>query len=536
MELKTKELYASTLNELAAIKRECGMETQKTEALKDAVSNMPLLVPVVGEFSAGKSTLLNKLIGRDILAVAMNPETAIPAELYYSAEEYDEGVFSDGRTERIADVADAAKKYVCVKRHINSQFLREIQPLVLVDMPGFDSPLNEHNEAIYNYLERGIHYAVLVPADAGTVSKSMQRQIQNILTFNKTCTFFISRTDLRSEEEVEQVKAELQNELSILTGESVSMQGVSQNDVSLFSTFVNTLNADELFRHQFNESVLDECYDAKGALNTRIAALKTDGSKNEKAVRELEEAIAKIEAKKEKLIERARNDSFTDEADSVAAAVGCALNADLDTLVSVAQSGGSEALQEEINSIVQSTVVSKIQSVMGSVSVKFGRELSGEIKDLDSMLSQYNAQGAIGKIQQSAEKMFDTAKTSVDSYIQKRRGKEDASTSYKAITGILAAATDVVAPWLEIVIILLPEILNLIFGSIKEKQQQAQLRQNIAGQIPSIKRQVRAKVVEILKENSGNTITAICAKFDEELQKKKQEIENAQKTGAANAA
>ena len=403
-------------------------------------------------------------------------------------------------------------------------------------MPGFDSPLNEHNEAIYNYLERGIHYAVLVPADAGTVSKSMQRQIQNILAFNKTCTFFISRTDLRSEDEVEQVKAELQSELSILTGGSVSMQGVSQNDVSLFGTFVNTLNADELFRHQFNESVLDECYDAKGALNTRIAALKTDGTKNANAVKELEEAIAKIEAKKEKLIERAKNDSFTDEADSVAAAVGSALNADIDTLVSVAQSGGSTALQEEINSIVQSTVVSNIQSVMGSVSVRFGKELSGEIKDLDSLLSQYNAQGAIGKLQQSAETMFDTTKASVDSYIQKRQGKEGASTAYKAITGILAVATDVVAPWLEIVIILLPEILNLIFGSFREKQQQAQLRQNIAGQIPSIKRQVRTKVVEILKENSGNTITAICAKFDEELQKKKQEIENAQKAGAANAA
>ena len=51
-------------------------------------------------------------------------------------------------------------------------------------MPCFDSPLDAHNKAIFNYLDRGIHYAVLIPADAGTVTKSMVRQIENIISFN----------------------------------------------------------------------------------------------------------------------------------------------------------------------------------------------------------------------------------------------------------------------------------------------------------------------------------------------------------------
>ena len=535
MDLQSKELYGNVLDELIAIKKDCDVQTETSENLKEAVENMPILVPVVGEFSAGKSSLLNKMIGKDILAVNMNAETAIPAELYYSETEYDEGVRADGKAERITDIASAPGKYVCVRRHINSQFLKSIQPLVPVDMPGFDSPLDAHDKAIYNYLERGIHYAVLVPADAGTISKSMQRQVQNILAFNKACTFFISKTDLRSEDEVAAVKAELQNELSMLTGSAVTLQGISQEDASLFGDFVNTLNPDSLFRQQFHEKILDDCYDTKSALNTRIAALKTDTDKNAKAIAELENSIAKIEEKKEKLIERAKNDSFSDEADSIASAVGSALNADLDSLVSVAKSGGSEALQEEINSIVRNTVVSNIQSVMGSVSMRFSKELSGEMKDLSSLLSQYNSGDVISKLQNSAQGMFDTAKASVDSYIQGRKGKEGASTAYKAITGILAAATDVVAPWLEIVIILLPEILNFIFGAVREKQQDAKIRQSIAGQIPSIKRQVRTKAAEILKANSGDTITAICAQFDAELQKKKADIENVQKSSNESA-
>ena len=418
MELKSKELFLSTLDGVMSVRQDCGLENGKAEALKDAVQNMPLLVPVVGEFSAGKSTLLNTLMGRDVLAVSIVPETAIPAELYYSETEYDEGVRAEQSTERLTNLSDAAGRYVCVKRHINSPFLRNIEPIVLVDMPGFDSPLDAHNKAIFNYLDRGIHYAVLIPADAGTVTRSMQRQIRNILSFKKTCTFFLSRTDLRSAEEVEQVKNELESQLSVITGEPVTVECISRNDVSLFSSFAHSLNADGLFRSQFNDSVLDACYDTKSSLNTCITALKADSGKNRQAVSELEEAIRKIKEKKQRLIERAGKDTFSDEAGAVADEVGKSLNSEIDTLVSVAKSGGSRALLEEINSIIQSAVVSKIQTVMEKISVRFGKELTGEIEGLDRVLDDYADGGIVGRFQDTVQTMFDSVKSSIDSYIK----------------------------------------------------------------------------------------------------------------------
>lgn len=536
MNLQTKTLYAGALDELCAIKKDCGMAFEGTARLKDAVDTMPLLVPVVGEFSAGKSTMLNKLIGRDMLSVSMKPETAIPAELYYSLEEYDEGVYADGRTERIGDVSQAAGKYVCVRRHINSAFLRDIQPLTLVDMPGFDSPLNEHNAAIFNYLDRGIHYAVLIPADAGTITKSMERQVSDIINYGKKCTFFLSKTDLRSADDLASVKAGLEAQLYPLTGGESTLQAVSKDDVSLFDTFANTLQPDELFKRQFQDRILDECYDAKNALNTRIAALKSDKNKNARAIDELQAAIEKIETKKVKMIKHAKNDSFLDEADTVASAAGSALNSNLDALVSVAQSGGQEALQEEINSIVQSAVVSQIQSVMGSVSVRFSKDLEGELSGLNNLFEQYNSPDTIGRLRQSAETLFTSTKGAVDAYIKKRERMPNAGAAYKTITGILAITTEVVAPWLEIVIMLLPEILNLIFGPIRKKQEQEKIRQAIAGQIPAIKRQVRAKAVEILKQNSSGVIDALCEKFDAELKSKQREIQAVQEENEANAA
>lgn len=532
MELKSKTKFSKTLQSLVDIQKDCEIPAQRTENLKDAVDNMNLLVPVVGEFSAGKSSLLNKFIGKNILSVGMAPETAVPAELYYSETEYNEGVLPDGCTEKISDVSSAASKYVCVKRYINSDYLKEIQPIVLVDMPGFDSPLDAHNKAIFNYLDKGCHYVVITPVDAGTVSSSMSKQIQNILTFNKKCTYFVSKTDLRSDEEVEQVKKELALELGSITGETEIVYGISQNDISLFNNFAQSLNPDELYRTTFESTVKDSCYDVKASLNTKIAALKNDKTKNTHAVEELRNSLRKIEDKKAKLIENAKKDTYAEESDNVANAVGQALNSQLDSLASIALSGGSEALQEELNSIVQGTVVAKINTIMTSVTTKFSNDFNKEFDSLTGILKEYNASEVMTKLQDGARTLYDSSTTAISQFLSDKKDSSSSkvlTTVLTAAGGIFAAATTVFAPVVEVIIILLPSILNKIFEKAQEKQQLEKVKQNIIGQIPVIKREIRGKVSQVLQENSANMISSISERYDEELRQKAEEIEKASK-------
>ena len=69
-------------------------------------------------------------------------------------------------------------------------------------------------------------------------------------------------------------------------------------------------------------------------------------------------------------------------------------------------------------------------------------------------------------------------------------------------------------------------------SSYREKQQTEKLREAIKGKIPELKRKVRESVVAILRENSSEAISAICAKLDDELQRMKQQIEAMQKSDA----
>lgn len=532
MELKSKKLYSETLAEIIAIKKECGIVGAETDNLKYAVDTMPLLIPVVGEFSAGKSTLLNQFMKKNILSVGITPETAIAAELYYSETEYDEGVDADGNVVRLENLDGAAEKYVCVRRHINSEFLKKIQPLVLVDMPGFDSPLNAHNKAIFSYLDKGAHYIVLTPINAGTVSSSMSKQIQNILTFGKKCSFFLSKANLKSAEETEEIKNEVESELASIVGENVNISAIGKDDISSFENFITTLNPEELFKTQFCELVKEECHSLKASLNTKIAALQSDKEKNARAINELKESIKKIEEKKARLIAEAKSNGFGEEAVSVSNAVGSDLNSQLDSLVNIAISGGSSALQEEINEIVQNTVASKIQNITLNIATKVGQNLTQDMKGLSDIMNSSNMPNIVEKLNQAAHNMYDMGKTNIDNYIASRKKKVmsgEADAGYKALTGVLAAATDIVSPWVEVLIIMLPEIINLVFGAIQKNNQQEQVRGQIAGQIPSIKREVRNKVSQLLKENSESMINNISQKFDEELKQKAEEIEEATK-------
>ncbi|OOF50133.1 dynamin family protein [Rodentibacter trehalosifermentans] len=55
--------------------------------LNNEIKMTVLVIPVIGSFSAGKSTLINSFLGKEYLFTDVRPETALAAELHYSNNE-----------------------------------------------------------------------------------------------------------------------------------------------------------------------------------------------------------------------------------------------------------------------------------------------------------------------------------------------------------------------------------------------------------------------------------------------------------------
>lgn len=527
--LNNQEKFIGILNRINEISISCDIDNKDIKQLLNLVKNMPLKVPIVGDFSSGKSSLLNKFMGKDILEVNIKPETAVPAELYYSEEEYDTGVDKDNNQIKLDNVkSENIKDYLYIKRYINSDNLKKIEPIILVDMPGFDSPLENHNRAIMSYLDKGIYYVALVPVDSGTITKSMLTQIKNIVNFKKDFSIFITKTDLRSEINIKEVSEEIKNRLEDI-GINKDIAYINQNDIHLFDSMIKELDPERLFDSVFLDAIKDMCYNKYNSINIKISALKKDKNENDRTIEALEDSLKEIEKRKSDMIKEIETNSYEKEANEVINQVGKELNNNIDSLVNIALSGGSESLKEEILNIIQSVTIEKLGKIIDKLNSDINIQFSNDIKSLDEILSGYNINEFSDKILKVIER-FDI-KSKIKNIKPEDSGDEaDGDKTYKILTTAFAVLTDIISPIIEILIVFLPEILEL-FAKLQYKKD---VRSQILSQIPSIKRKLRPYIVDVLKKESEERINIISQSLDEELNKKKNEIEEAQEQLSSN--
>jgi GTP-binding protein EngB required for normal cell division len=125
-------------------------------ALRDRLDSARLRVLVAGEAKRGKSTLVNALLGRDILPMGVVPLTAVPTTVRLASEaEAIEVEFTDGRRDRFALATlpdygtERGNPGNC--RHVASISVGLKAPILargveIVDMPGAGS-VHAHNTA-----------------------------------------------------------------------------------------------------------------------------------------------------------------------------------------------------------------------------------------------------------------------------------------------------------------------------------------------------------------------------------------------------
>lgn len=93
--MKKVQEYASILDEANRVSKEYittpnsiqRINTNKDNLLKNIEKNNFIKVPFVGDFDAGKSSLINAMMGINLLPTDILPTTAVSYELYYSTQE-----------------------------------------------------------------------------------------------------------------------------------------------------------------------------------------------------------------------------------------------------------------------------------------------------------------------------------------------------------------------------------------------------------------------------------------------------------------
>ena len=131
-------------------------EESKNSLVNDLKKDSFIKVPFVGDFNAGKSSLINSMLGSDILPTNILPETAVSYELYYSPNEKLD-VWLDDKLIETTSVSQIKSLQLTprnlVKLYLDNPIVKEWNDrnIVVVDMPGIDSGIEAHNNAILHY-------------------------------------------------------------------------------------------------------------------------------------------------------------------------------------------------------------------------------------------------------------------------------------------------------------------------------------------------------------------------------------------------
>jgi GTP-binding protein EngB required for normal cell division len=161
-------------------------------------------IAVFGRVSSGKSSLLNHIVGRDLLPVGVNPVTAVPTRLAYGPEPRATAWFADRKpeqfgVERLAEFV-SERHNPANQRHVTrivvelpADRLRE--GVVYVDTPGLGSLATSGAAETRAYLPRCDLGVVLIDAGS-TLTGDDLATIQNLYAAGIPASVLLSKADL----------------------------------------------------------------------------------------------------------------------------------------------------------------------------------------------------------------------------------------------------------------------------------------------------------------------------------------------------
>ena len=207
------------------------MELEQLDELRQLVQDERFSVVVIGEFSRGKSTFINALLGAALIPMDVLPETAVIHALHYGEEPALTVVRRDGSTEKGEASSEYLQQFVVGNQDVDAvSYIKIAYPadflagnVLLVDTPGVSDMDEQRAEITYGFLPQADVVIVLLDATAPLKKTEKDFINQRVLPQGiRRVIFVANKADHIDPEEVPDNYAEiLQKRLDKAFGESL---------------------------------------------------------------------------------------------------------------------------------------------------------------------------------------------------------------------------------------------------------------------------------------------------------------------------
>lgn len=473
-----KEYYLSKIDMLEKIANKYSASDNilnKLDRCTSEIGEFSLKILFIGGFSAGKSALINAILDRDLLIEDQKPETAIACEIVFNDTEYvelfnNEGVRTTCSLEEISNYDP--DEYNHFTYHINSEYLKKYPNYTIVDMPGFNSGIERHNKAIMQYAGQGNAYILVVDCEEGEIKSSVLDFIKEIKQYDKNLAIALSKSDKKPGSHVESVLQKITNTASNVFGNDLMVISTSkyENDVQCkINTVLQSFDIQSLFEQKFEPQIVEIANLCYVAIESVSKTSNFDDSDIEKEIVKRQKARGKLLEQLTKERRKLSTKMKNQVKPSIVNDIQNALQMNSASIASSLISGG-DSFSRCVNNILRPVLISSTQRCTEESFYEFIEEM-----DLSDIFAEDNSQ----KIADDISKKYLDASSKFNEIIS---NANKASGTYRTIMGALAITTSVVAPWIELIIVFLPDILKL-FGVLNKSTQMDNLKRKVENEI-----------------------------------------------------
>lgn len=296
--------------------------------------NAQITIPLVGEFSSGKTTLLNSLTDSKKLETATQPTTATIYELHFGAPKCEAYIYNADGTEVHTEDLSTLKNDLLATADIVSVYdtsTKVPSTTLLVDTPGLSSPDPKHKQVLVDFLPQAD--AILLVMDINQqLTRSLTDFIETIKLSKRPIFMVLTKADTKSAEEVEAAKQYMADN-SKLPINQIVVCSAAKEDTSELTSLLNDLQS-------IKKQVIDQVdgqrvEDIAKVLLQNIEDLLSSSSKDKGLdieVKKMESELTRTARNIEKLISRMRDD-IEDKERAISRAFEDSMLIKLDSLV-----------------------------------------------------------------------------------------------------------------------------------------------------------------------------------------------------------